>query len=81
MEDISGTSIGGPRDDTGTQLALQGILAHWMSIVFLEISTSSNQSPVIWITTKTALCFIKKRHIEKAKCKKIKNKVLLNEHE
>jgi len=54
MEDSSGTSIGGPRDDTGTQLALQGILAHWMSIVFLEISTSSNQSPVIWITTKTA---------------------------
>lgn len=61
---------GGPRDGTGPQLAMQGILAH---CVFLEISTRSIQSPVIWIKTKTALCFIKKCHIKKAKCKKTKS--------
>lgn len=54
-EDILGTSIGGTRNGTGPQLAMQGILAHWMSIEFLEISTRSIQSPVIWIKTKTAL--------------------------
>lgn len=74
MEDISGTRIGGPRNGTGPKLAMQGILAHWMSIVFLEISTRSIQSPVIWIKTKTALYVsLRKQNVKK--------KVLLNEHE